>query len=91
MNRIAPHVLAVILFACYGMVGCAGTQTTTTVLGYQSRVVTRTEGGLSVSTAVLSPKESSAIYGVPLADKKIQPVWIEVQNREDSNYFLLFC
>jgi hypothetical protein len=89
MNRIAPHVLAVILFACCGLAGCAGTQTTTSVPGYQSRVVTRTEGGLRVSTAVLSPEESSAIYGVPLADKKIQPVWIEVQNREDSNYFLL--
>jgi hypothetical protein len=51
--------------------------------------VTRAEGGLQVSIAVLSPEESTAVYGVPLADKKIQPVWVEVRNREDRSYFLL--
>jgi hypothetical protein len=88
MNRIVPQALAVIFFVC-GLAGCAGPTSTATVLGYQSRVVTRTEGGLNVSTSVLSPKESNALYGVPLADKQIQPVWIEVQNREDLCYFLL--
>jgi len=51
--------------------------------------VTRTEGGVRVSTAVLSADESATVYGVPLADKSIQPVWIEVENREDRPYFLL--
>ncbi|WP_035880397.1 LssY C-terminal domain-containing protein [Cupriavidus sp. BIS7] len=69
--------------------GCAGSKPTASDPGYQERAVTRTEGGLRVSTAVLSPEESLAVYGVPLADKNIQPVWIEVQNREDRNYFLL--
>jgi hypothetical protein len=47
------------------------------------------EGGVRVSTAVLSADESAAVYGVPLAERSIQPVWIEVENREDSAYFLL--
>ena len=51
--------------------------------------MTRTEGGVRVSTAVLSADESATVYGVPLADKSIQPVWIEVENREDRPYFLL--
>jgi hypothetical protein len=56
---------------------------------YESRAVTRTEGGVRVSTAVLSADESATVYGVPLANKSIQPVWIEVENREERAYYLL--
>ena len=58
-------------------------------LDYKSRAVTRTDGGVRVSTAVLSAEESAAVYGAPLAKKAIQPVWIEVENRDDHAYFLL--
>ena len=44
---------------------------------------------MRVSTAVLSADESAAVYGVPLATRSIQPVWIEVENREDRGYYLL--
>ncbi len=44
---------------------------------------------MRVSTAVLSAGESVSVYGVPLADRSIQPVWIEVENREDRAYYLL--
>jgi len=56
---------------------------------YKSRSVTRTEGGVRVSTAVLSANESATVYGVPLAKASIQPVWIEVENRDDHAYYLL--
>ncbi len=88
MDRIVMQVLAVCLVGCV-LAGCAATRSMVSVPGYQNRAVTRTEGGLEVSTAVLSPAESAMLYGVPLANKKIQPVWIEVQNREDRSYFLL--
>jgi hypothetical protein len=81
-------VLAVIVLGCV-LAGCTATRSTVSVAGYQNRAVTRTEGGMQVSTAVLSPEESATVYGVPLADREIQPVWIEVQNREDRSYFLL--
>jgi hypothetical protein len=38
---------------------------------------------------VLSADESASVYGVPLAKQAIQPVWIEVENREEQAYFLL--
>jgi hypothetical protein len=38
---------------------------------------------------VLSAEESAAVYGVPLAKKGIQPVWIEVQDDETVSYFLM--
>jgi len=88
MNGLVMLVASAI-FAVGLLAGCAGSQPATSSLAYQDRAVTRTEGGLLVSAAVLSPEESAAVYGVPLADKNIQPVWIEVQNREDRNYFLL--
>ncbi|MEM5330424.1 LssY C-terminal domain-containing protein [Paraburkholderia sp. JHI2823] len=87
MNRILTLMLAVFSACQFG--GCAATPSAVDVHGYQNRAVTRTEGGVRVLTSVLSPDESRAVYGVPLADKKIQPVWIEVQNQEDRNYFLL--
>ena len=73
------------------LVGCSffAPQSPTTELGYKSRAVTRTDGGLRVSTVVLSADESAAVYGVPLAKQAIQPVWIEVENREEQAYFLL--
>ena len=30
------------------------------------------------------------MYGAPLAEKMIQPVWIEIENKEDVPYWLLF-
>ena len=59
-------------------------------LDYRSRAVTRTDGGVRVTAAVLSAEESEAVYGAPLASKSIQPVWVEVENRDDRPYYLLF-
>lgn len=88
MNRIVMKMLVAIFIGCV-LAACTATRSTVSVPGYQNRAVTRTEGGIRVSTAALSPDESVAIYGVPLADREIQPVWIEVENHEDHSYFLL--
>jgi len=56
---------------------------------YTERLQTQTNGGLQVSTSVLSDIESETVYGVPLATKGIQPVWIEVKNHDDITYWLL--
>lgn len=56
---------------------------------YTERLQTQSSGSLQVSTSVLSDAESRTVYGVPLAEEDIQPVWIEVENRDDSAYWLL--
>jgi hypothetical protein len=61
----------------------------TDTLDYKSRAITRSDGDVLVSTSVLSAEESRDIYGVPLAKKNIQPVWIQVENNEDTAYWLL--
>jgi len=71
--------------------GCAskGIEPEALKLDYKSRAVSRSDGGVRVSTSVLSADESLAVYGVPLAGKGIQPVWVEVENRDDVAYWLM--
>src|SRR5262249_18301639 len=57
--------------------------------GFKSRALSRSDGGVRVSTSVLSADESLALYGVPLAKKGIQPVWIEVENHDAIAYWLM--
>ena len=80
-----------IAFAASTLGSCASLvpQPPTTRLDYKGRAVTRAEGELRVSTAVLSADESAAVYGVQLAKRGIQPVWIEVENHEKQAYYLL--
>ena len=56
---------------------------------YRERLRTQTKGGVRVSTSVLSASESQTLYGVPLARKGIQPVWIEVENHDDTPYWFM--
>ncbi|MBF6991990.1 LssY C-terminal domain-containing protein [Cupriavidus sp. IK-TO18] len=88
MKCSGTHILAVLFIAC-SIAGCAATPADISGSDYRSRAMTRVEGALRVSAAVLSAEESARLYGVPLAQKKIQPVWIEVQNHGDRNYFLM--
>ncbi len=48
------------------------------------RVQTQAEGPLTVSVAVLGPKESQEYFGVKLAKKGVQPVWLKIRN--DTKY-----
>jgi hypothetical protein len=57
---------------------------------YLERAQSGTIGNVHVSAAALSAEESGAVYGAPLAGKSIQPVWIEIENKEDVPYWLLF-
>jgi len=73
------------------LTGCASTGEVSELetQHYLERMQTQTDGGMRISTSVLSDTEAEAVYGVPLADKGIQPVWIEVENSEEIAYWLL--
>jgi hypothetical protein len=53
------------------------------------RALTQRDGGVGVTVAVLSAKESRALFGTDLARSGIQPVWLEVKNGEEAPYWLL--
>ena len=66
-----------------------------------SRAETQSQGGITVTVAVLSGDESRKGFGVDLAHNGIQPVWLKIVNQEkighwffpvrmDPNYFSPF-
>ncbi len=83
---------AILLSTCFGftVIGCASPPPKTAEGShFKDRIVTQDEGGIRTSVVVLSAEESEAVYGVPLAERGIQPVWVEVENRNDRAYWLM--
>lgn len=85
-NMLASAVIAFTLTGCASPVSQPHTESS----NYKNRVAVHKDGGVQVSASALSADESLAVYGVPLANKGIQPVWIEVENRDDVAYWLMF-
>lgn len=56
---------------------------------FTGRALTKTDGSVRVTVAVPSPGETRKLFGVDLAGKEIQPVWIEVENGADVPYWLV--
>ena len=83
-RRLTAAVVAGTLVGCASSPPLAHSRTRLQGPGHE-----RTEGGVRVSTAVFSAEESAALYGVPLATRSIQPVWVEVENLDDRPYFLM--
>jgi len=72
------------------MQGCATTKTLTEDLfAYKNRTIISTNEDVTVTVAVPTISEAKALYGVDLASKYIQPVWLEVKNDSDDTYWFL--
>jgi hypothetical protein len=56
---------------------------------FKKRAQTQTRDGLTVTVAVPTADEAEAIYGVDLADKDMQAVWLQVKNEENVPYWFL--
>lgn len=69
--------------------GCAGPAPESGA-GYRDRMRSRSDGGVNVSVSVLSATESEALYGVPLAKRGMQPVWVEIGNETDRPIWLMY-
>jgi hypothetical protein len=52
------------------------------------RLHIKTEGKLTVATAVPSAEEAKKIFGLDLYAKNVQPVWVQVENRGDTVVYL---
>ena len=55
----------------------------------KERAVTKEANGIRVSAAVLGDQEASQIFGIDLARKNIQAVWLEVENNAGHPLYLL--
>jgi hypothetical protein len=53
------------------------------------RAHTKSQGNIRVTAAVLSAEESIKVFGFPLYKKGIQPVWLQVENKEEEPTWFL--
>lgn len=58
-------------------------------LTFRDRLQTEEQDGLRVSVAVLSREEARQAFGVNLQKRGIQPVWLEIENRTDKNFWFM--
>ena len=50
---------------------------------FKQRVVTQAQGAIRVSTSVPSAEEAEKIFGIPIYQRGVQPVWLEISNDGD--------
>ena len=80
------------LFLAVLFSGCATTFTPPAPfndVALRDRAISETKDGIHVSAAVPSVEESRAIFGVDLVKKKIQPLWLEIENKTDQRLWFL--
>jgi hypothetical protein len=58
-------------------------------VAFKDRAKSSINGGLSVTVAVPTIEEAKVIYGVKLASRHIQSVWLEVKNESADTYWFL--
>jgi len=56
---------------------------------WKARITSQENGGIKVSAAVPSAKETKEIFGKPLYKQGIQPVWLEIRNDRDATISFL--
>jgi hypothetical protein len=54
-----------------------------------AQVRTQTDGKVRISAAVLSAEQSEKVFGVPVYDTGVQPVWISIENQDRAPYAFL--
>jgi hypothetical protein len=52
---------------------------------FRGRAQTQNKNNVRVTAAVLSAKESQALFDLPLYDQGIQPIWLEIENNDEEN------
>ena len=78
-------VLSVTILAMTSLVGCASfNPTPVDDVGFKERAVTQFKNGVTVTVAVLSAEESTAVFDTKLDKKKIQPIWVKITNSTDQ-------
>jgi hypothetical protein len=90
LNRML--CLSVLIFCLLTALGCATAPFepgSIDEVGFVERAETKGDEDVRVSVSVLSAEESKQLFGVDLAEKGIQPVWIKVENRDDEPYWLM--
>ena len=91
--RLPLFLLWLSIFALVNIFGCAPSFETRPPekVYFQERSQTQDDGQFRVTAAVLSASETEEVFGFPLYRKGIQPIWLEIENKDDNpTWFLPF-
>jgi len=81
-------VIAVLMFLLLMALGCASFRPfPMEEVPFKKRAVTQSDNDVNVTVVVPSPEESEKIFGTKLSSRNIQPVWIEIQNKDQAPYW----
>ena len=56
---------------------------------FMERAETQAEGPLRVTAAVLSAEETEQVFDLNLYGDRIQPIWLEIENQSDEDYWFI--
>jgi len=77
-----------LLLCAAALVGCARYHPEPiAAVPFLERALMLTRSEIRVSVAVPADRESERLFAVPLADHGIQPVWLQIENRNDRPYW----
>ncbi|MBW2172336.1 MAG: LssY C-terminal domain-containing protein [Deltaproteobacteria bacterium] len=83
-------VLAIWLLVILAVTGCATFKTQPMAeIPFKERAQTQQQGDVRVTASVLSAEECKAAFGAKLYKKKVQPVWLEIENAEEGPLWFL--
>jgi hypothetical protein len=91
-NSLRNSRLLVLLGACAVLSGgCAASFDPQPIdsVPFRERAVTQVDDGVRVTAAVPSSKETRKLFGTNLYRKRIQPVWLEIENNTDQRVAFL--
>jgi hypothetical protein len=78
------------------LIGCAATVASTPFepasineVRFRDRALSKHDDEVRVTVAVPTATENQALFGANLTLKKIQPVWVKVENHSDRTYYLI--
>jgi LssY C-terminus len=79
-----------ILWAIMLVAGCGSFRPTPlSEVPFLARAVAQEKGKVRVTVAVPTAEESARLFGVPVAAKGIQPVWLRIENHDTVPYWLI--
>ncbi|CAB1056837.1 hypothetical protein D1BOALGB6SA_1576 [Olavius sp. associated proteobacterium Delta 1] len=90
-NRMLRLWLLFSVFTFSTIIGCASSFQPHPLeeVHFQERSQTRSKGNFRVTAAVLSAEETEAVFGFALYKKGIQPIWLEIENKDDKPTWFL--
>jgi len=92
-NRLLLLYLKTSVFTILLLIGCTSSFQPRPMeeVRFQERSQTQDDGKFRVTASVLSADETEAVFGFALYKKGIQPIWLEIENKDDEpTWFLPF-